>query len=442
MSFSWSNGEITEDIDTLIAGSYIVLIADTNGCVLQLTDTVLQPLAALSASAVLTSVYCANDSTGAVDLTVSGGTPVYQFNWSNGNSTEDIAMLIAGTYTVTITDSNLCSLIYIDSIVSAVTPTTLSYTSQNTVCINNIRGSIDVTASGGVQPFSYLWNTTDTIEDLTNLLSGSYSLTLTDSFNCAYSLTVNITDSSTLAITSTDTITCKGNPIDLTAPVNSFVMYQWLNGIDTITGGNNNIYAADSSGSYTLIATASCGTFTSNAINILVHPLPVISFTDSLKTTCDSAIVLNVSGGLFYSWLPATNLDNPTIPQPIATLLNSTIYIVTVTDSNGCSANANVHVLVNCDSLSVPGGFSPNGDGFNDLFVIRDIQNYPGNHLRIFNRWGSMVYDKTDYDNTWNGSSNVNLIMKGSMLPPGTYYYVLDLNNNIAPRTGFIVMKR
>ena len=191
-----------------------------------------------------------------------------------------------------------------------------------------------------------------------------------------------------------------------------------------------------------MIAVASCGTFTSNAINILVNPLPVVTVTDSIETTCDSAVVLNASGGLFYSWLPIATLNNPIVAQPTALPLISTIYIVSVTDSNGCSANANVHVIVNCDSLSVPGGFSPNGDGFNDLFIISDILTYPGNNLKVFSRWGNLVYDKKDYDNSWNGSSNVGLLIKGEMLPPGTYYYLLDLNNNTKPRTGFIVMKR
>ena len=76
------------------------------------------------------------------------------------------------------------------------------------------------------------------------------------------------------------------------------------------------------------------------------------------------------------------------------------------------------------------------------VFVISKIEDYPDNTLRIFNRWGNMVYEMHDYDNSWNGTSNVSMLMNGNPLPDGTYYYVLDLGNGNEILTGYIVLRR
>ena len=95
-----------------------------------------------------------------------------------------------------------------------------------------------------------------------------------------------------------------------------------------------------------------------------------------------------------------------------------------------------------CDSLDIPNGFSPNGDGTNDYFVIDGLSKYPENTLFIYNRWGNLVYKKQDYDNKWDGKSNVSGIYFGRTLPNGTYYYILDLKIDDKPLNGFVVIRR
>jgi gliding motility-associated-like protein len=74
-------------------------------------------------------------------------------------------------------------------------------------------------------------------------------------------------------------------------------------------------------------------------------------------------------------------------------------------------------------AIKLPNGFTPNGDGFNDFYVIKGIQGYPGNKVNIFNRWGNLVFSTQDYQNNWDGLSN-----DGNLLPDGTYFIVVDLN--------------
>jgi large repetitive protein len=99
---------------------------------------------------------------------------------------------------------------------------------------------------------------------------------------------------------------------------------------------------------------------------------------------------------------------------------------------------------VNCvvPLIKIPEGFSPNSDGTNDAFVIEGIEFYPHNTLVIFNRWGNKVYEATPYENEWKGTSSVGLVLGGTDLPDGTYFYVLQLDENAQPINGYIYLKR
>jgi len=91
----------------------------------------------------------------------------------------------------------------------------------------------------------------------------------------------------------------------------------------------------------------------------------------------------------------------------------------------------------NCDITTfVPQGFSPNGDGVNDFFVIADISEFPKASLQVYNRWGGLVFESSKYDNRWNGT------YKGEDVPQGTYFYLLDLGIGKAAQKGYIYINR
>ena len=106
-SYLWSNGATTQDINSLTAGYYSVLVTDANGCSAIIGDTVLQPLA-FTSSAILQNINCYSQNTGAINLSVNGGTAPYTYLWSNSANTQDLNNLLAGTYSVTITDASNC----------------------------------------------------------------------------------------------------------------------------------------------------------------------------------------------------------------------------------------------------------------------------------------------------------------------------------------------
>ena len=92
--------------------------------------------------------------------------------------------------------------------------------------------------------------------------------------------------------------------------------------------------------------------------------------------------------------------------------------------------------------VDIPQGFSPNFDGTNDAFIIKGIEFFPNNTLVIFNRWGNKVYEAAPYQNEWNGISTVGMVLGGTDLPDGTYFYVLQLDESSKPINGYVYLKR
>jgi hypothetical protein len=143
----------------------------------------------ISASAVVTNVKCFGAKTGSIDLTVVNGTAPLTFAWSNGAATEDISELVAGTYSVTVTDAHQCVASVKDIIVmqpsAAITATSL-VTDITIFGAND--GAIDVTVNGGTPAYSYLWNNGAITQDLSNLGPGPYWVSITDANGCNTSL--------------------------------------------------------------------------------------------------------------------------------------------------------------------------------------------------------------------------------------------------------------
>jgi gliding motility-associated-like protein/uncharacterized repeat protein (TIGR01451 family) len=111
-------------------------------------------------------------------------------------------------------------------------------------------------------------------------------------------------------------------------------------------------------------------------------------------------------------------------------------------EADGETDNNTSTILTYPTDFFIPEGFSPNGDGTNDLFVIRGILNYPANTFVIYNRWGNKVFEASPYKNTWDGRSMFGLRVGGDELPVGTYFYVLDLKNGSSIFKGTIYLNR
>jgi gliding motility-associated-like protein/uncharacterized repeat protein (TIGR01451 family) len=332
--YNWSNNQVTEDLTGLIAGNYTASVTDGNGCLAQITVPITQPLALLSLAQLITNVSCNGGNNGAIDVTVTGGTAPYTFNWSNTAVSEDINGLIAGSYTLNVTDANGCTA----SITGVVTqPTVLTATSNPTPvsCNAGSNGTVVATPSGGTTPYSYNWSNGQTTALISGLTAGTYTCTITDANGCTVTTSATVLQPTQLsATTSQIDVLCNGNStgsvsVQATGGVPGYT-YLWS------TNGTGATISSVPAGTYSVTVTDAnlCTTTVSATVT---EPLAPISAT--LQVTDNScfngsigAIDATVSGGVGpyqYMW------SNSQQTQDITGLVAGN-YQLMVTDANGC----------------------------------------------------------------------------------------------------------
>lgn len=180
-----------------------------------------------------------------------------------------------------------------------------------------------------------------------------------------------------------------------------------------------------------LIASTSFGCADTTSKQITINPVPVIKGPKQITTPLGFPVTIPFtysSDVTNYTWSPATNLDCADCPNPVATVILSTQYIVMVTDTNNCRAMDSVFIKTVCttDNIFMPNTFSPNGDGVNDVFYPRGKSLYNVQSLTIFNRWGQMVFQRRDFPANaqnmgWDGNFN------GHPAPADAYVYMVEV---------------
>ncbi|UKT65818.1 gliding motility-associated C-terminal domain-containing protein [Pedobacter mucosus] len=188
---------------------------------------------------------------------------------------------------------------------------------------------------------------------------------------------------------------------------------------------------------YNLISVADVNTnqLQAGTATIIINPLPIISISSSkgLSISKGDALILTATGGAQYSWTGAEIINGQTTASVTIRPKQSGNYRVSVTNSSGCVSDQTINIIVIDDyKLEASTVVTPNGDGFNDKFIVKNIDYYPNNTLRIFDKAGRILYTKSTYTNDWDG------IVNGSPLTEGTYYYIIDLGNGIGNFKGFI----
>jgi gliding motility-associated-like protein len=267
-----------------------------------------------------------------------------------------------------------------------------------------------------------------------------YTVTVTSSDNCVSvpaTTTLNIINVPNAEFNLSDLSICQNEngTISINSP-QSGVTYNWTVGNESIPNSNPISVPStitSTNGQYTVTVIASIGSCTNSASNTLtVNPLPTVSLLNPTITTCEDTEaqfdVANANSNNTYQWYYSGQNISSGISLSIKSVneSNAGTYTVTVTDLNGCIASAiGLLIIDECDTF-IPEIFTPNGDGKNDWFEIKNIKKYPKNNLKIFNRWGNLVYQKDGYNNEFEGFANEgNAVGKGK-LPAGTYYVVLD----------------
>lgn len=288
-SYLWSNGNTTNQISGVSAGTYTLTVTDILGCFDVDSFTVTQP-SAIQLTFSITSVKCNSGNNGAAKVLVTGGTAPYNYSWSAGDLDSIQSGLTAGTYTVTITDSKGC----IKTGTANVTePTTvMSYFSTTNTSCGGTDGTAKVSASGGKPPYSYFWSNGATTNSVSNLAPGNYSVFITDSNGCQKVSNVKVNEAILANFSATnDTVTNNAvNFINLST--GNITDWNWSFGDGTISILKDPYHVFPYAGIFTVCLTAS------NDTNICQN-----MFCKNITIGNDTTGCLTYSG---FSYLPDT----------------------------------------------------------------------------------------------------------------------------------------
>lgn len=398
------------------------------------TDSVtvtINPSAILNAG---NDVTICNGQSTTISASASGGAGApYSFNWSSGQTgagPHTVSPINTTTYIVNGTDAIGCAAIP-DTIVVTVNPplTALLTVNNDTICPGN-SVLLSVTANGGDGNYSYSW-TGVTSNNQTAVSSPSvtttYSVTVSDgcgSTPVTLQQTIVVETAPVFQVTTNTNEGCKPLPVTFTAANLSAYTVAWNFGDSNnfISGGSNYTHTYTNNGVYTVIisATSQQGCIFSDTLTNLItvydspnalfvyNPQSPIKPNETIQFTDQS------TGADNWNWTFETGAISQT-QNPVYTYTQSGIYTVLleVNNSFGCSDTFSLEVIIR-NELKVPNVFSPNSDGKNDLFFIEGLYG-SGNTLKIYNRWGILIYQSDDYKNNWNGENH----------PDGTYYFIL-----------------
>jgi gliding motility-associated-like protein len=350
-SYSWSNGATTQDIFNLPIGTYSVLITDANGCTTNNQTTITQPQQGLSISSTQTNVSCYGGSNGSINIQSQGGSPSYDYLWSNGLTTSTISGLTIGTYTVLVTDSLNCSQTMNVTITQPQEALALTSSIVNLACLNDPTGSIDINVTGGTASYNYLWTNGSTMEDISNLGSGDYTVTVTDNLGCILNATITVEDpiDPMLVNPAVTNVTCHGGSdaeiiLTITGGVPSYDIL-WSTGdtiavLDSLIAGNYSVLVTDAQGCETALS------FT------ITEPAPIVAnFNPNVTFGCSPLSVTftnNSSGPYTNSLWNFGNATSTTTQNGITTFTQPGCYDICLIVSNaaGCADTMRMDSLV------------------------------------------------------------------------------------------------
>jgi gliding motility-associated-like protein len=176
----------------------------------------------------------------------------------------------------------------------------------------------------------------------------------------------------------------------------------------------------------------------SDTMTLSIVPSPIVSLPNVIYIKQGDSKVLEpviTGSAVQYLWTPNLYLSSATVNKPIITGVESKLYTLTATGASGCIGSGQVQVNV-LKPIIVPNTFTPNGDGINDVWVIKELANYPGNEVIIFNRYGTKLYSSRGYAVPWDGTYG------GKSVPFGTYYYIINMGIYGVPVAGYVTVVR
>lgn len=361
-TYLWSTGATTSFVAGQITGVKTVTVTDANNCKGMASVNIQEPTTITTSTAV-TNVLCNSGSNGSATVTATGGTGAYTYIWSPSGGTAAVASgLMAGNYTVTVTDANNCQK---TASVTIQQPTAISTSTAltNVLCNGGSTGSATVTVSGGTAGYTYLWSTGATTSVIASQMTGVKTVTVTDANNCTRMASVNIQEPTAISTsTALTNILCNGGStgsatVTVSGGTGSYT-YNWAP-----SGGTAATATGLTAGNYTVTVT-DANSCTRTATANLTQPTLIVATPTQTNASCASnngIASVAVTGGIgsyTYNWAPSGGT------AATASGLAAGNYTVTITDGNSCTktqaytigSSAGITGVITTTALSCNGG--------------------------------------------------------------------------------------
>lgn len=449
-SAQWNIAATGLNIVNLCEGMFTPTVRDDNGCTVALGAIEINTF---TVGSEVNSVECIDDQNGSINLNITGGVEPYSYAWESGQNTANIENISAGSYRVTVTEQSGNTLIRTfqvgtQSTLEASVEVLSDFNGFGVSCPEGMDGILRGSGTNGQGDLSYEWELDGQMvgvdATLANAQAGEYNLTIIDELGCTAEQIVNLSAPSPIVINAAiKDVSCRGDrdgEIFLTPSggASNNYTYQWN------TEDISNRLSFLTPGTYTVTITDGNNCTNSESFEIMeAQPIKVSIETEPATEDCNGTARAVVTGGIqpyFYEWLNTDTVRN----EAFITGLCPGEYFLRVSDAAGCVTEPEVLMgqvedrRFNCFEERLV--ITPDGNGQNDEFIIFCIGDFPDNHLEIYNRWGQLVFETDNYDNTWEGRTS-----GGEELPEGPYYYVLDYTNaegNLVQTKGSLTIVR
>ncbi|MGI9159782.1 MAG: gliding motility-associated C-terminal domain-containing protein [Saprospiraceae bacterium] len=357
-TFSWSGGQSTEDIASIPAGTYTVTVTGANGCTNTLDVTVNNNNPPFNVSGTVVNNTTCNGGNGSINVSVNPNGN-YTYEWApGGQTTQDISNLPPGTYSITVSAGGSCTETAEFTVEDNPNEPQLNAQTVPTTCdLSN--GSVNLSVSGGVAPYTFQWGSGQTTEDISNIPAGTYSVTVSGANGCTAELSVTVDNNNPPININGNVVnntTCNGGngSIDISISPNGNYTYQWSPGGQT-TQDINNLPPGD----YTVTVNGAGSCSETASFTVEDNPNEPQLNATTTESTCDlnnGSINLSVSGGVppyTFQWGSGQTTEDITgVPAGA--------YSVTVTGANGCTGVLDVSVDNNNPPFNINGFIQPN----------------------------------------------------------------------------------
>ena len=491
-TYSWApSGGTAATATGLAAGTYTVTVTDANGCTTSAQVVVTQPAQLVAIATNSSNVSCFGGTNGSASVSATGGVAPYAYSW-NSTPVQNTAIAIgltAGFYTVTVTDANgntSTANVTIAQPAAALTGTPQLL--NDATCLNSSNGSVAIAVTGGTAPYSYSWNTVPNQTSTTaiNLAPGNYQCTVTDANGCVLISTAvlvvstdddcdgisNVVEGKNAApVIDTDNDNtpdyldldsdndCIPDALELVVDTDNDLTGNWRdqdsdgdlipdaveaagscnNPVDTDGDGQSDYLDLDSDGDG-IPDIVEAGNNPSNPVDTDSDGTPDFRDLDSDNDGKPDDQERGVDGGN-----PVDTDGDGTADFRDIDVDGDGILDAFESETEDCDGDGIPNILDPdlCDPW-IPTGFSPNEDQINDTWNIRNLQYAPNNEVVVVNRWGEVVYQKSQYDNTFDGTPNVRVsqVTGDGKLPDGTYYFVFKDLTNKRQYSGYVFITR